>query len=318
MQALCERFVVAYGSADPSRTGINQWEAGDFCNIYWSDSWGFNAAISAVDEASLTASDIASSHIVLFGCEEDSALLARMCSDPSLPFHLPARILAESITIGEDVFAGAEYGIWMVYPNPLAPDKLVVVGHNVIGHTDGLYGILFWTRDAWSWQWPDYVVCKTDKPVRNEVTLPTDKYPGDQYMIAGHFTRDWEPPDGTTRVTQVLVEMVPASYVKGSLADAHVRATLTDETGAALTGIPHEAFRAYVDGEPRPVDFAGDPVSFEEPDPVLQPGVYEADVDISDLVVAPSNARYDLTVEVVRQVASELVVGRGRGQFEIQ
>jgi pimeloyl-ACP methyl ester carboxylesterase len=301
-RALSERFVVAYGSANPAYTSKNQSEAQELCNN-WADIWnsgqyGFHATIASVDEAALTRSDLTSAHLVIFGSEESSSLIQRMRYDPGLPFNLPADVLEDAVGLGPHSYVGSQYGIWMAYPNPLAPGRLVVVGHNVVGSTAGLTGAIFWTQEAYPWQWPEYVVFDTSRAIRNDVN--GQKYPADQYLAAGDFGQDWGAPVAGAAETRVAVS-APASVPAGT-ASVTVTVTVEDELGAPVVALPGEAFDARLDGEARAAAFSEG-----------TPGTYSPSILTSDLPAAG----YDLTVEVVRPGAAGPVVGRGRARFTV-
>ena len=309
MRALMERFVVAWGSAHAVQAvnDTNEAEAQKFCD-FWADIWnsgtyGFNSTLTPVDEAVLTGADLASANLVIFGSEESSALISEMASSPAVPFHLPVRVLEDQITLDGNVFAVPDHGIWMVHPNPLAPDRLVVLGHYISGRTDGLYDMILWTHDSWSWRWPDYVVFDTSRPARDEVSGGSARFTADQYVEWGFFDRDWAVLGSSDPRTVVDVATDLASYAYGT-ATATVTVTVEDESEALVTGLAASAFEARIDGEYRPADFIE----------TATPGVYEADVTISDLMIAG----YDLTVEVVRPAAGEPVVGIGRVRFGVQ
>ena len=112
------------------------------------------ATVTPVDEKDLSRTDLASAHLVIFGSEESSSLITEMAVSPTAPFNLPARVLEDQITLAGEVFLVPEHGVWMTYPNPLAPGRLVVLGHNVIGDTAGLTDMVFWVHEAWPWFWP--------------------------------------------------------------------------------------------------------------------------------------------------------------------
>lgn len=309
MRALTERFVVAWGSAHAVQAvnDANQAEAQKFCD-FWADIWnsgtyGFNSTLTPVDENDLTPADLAAANLVIFGSEESSALISDMASSPAVPFNLPVRVLEDQITLDGNVFAVPDHGIWMVHPNPLAPDRLVVLGHYMSGRTAGLYDMILWTHDSWPWRWPDYVVFDTSRPVRDEVSGGSARFTADQYVEWGFFDQDWAVLGSSDPRTVVDAAADQASYTYGT-ASATVSVTVEDESAALVPGLALSAFEVRIDGEYRPADFIE----------TATPGVYEADVTISDLMVAG----YDLTVEVVRPAAGEPVAGIGRVRFAIQ
>jgi hypothetical protein len=323
MRAMCDRFIVAYGSSGTApQTAQNLANAEELCKA-WTDDWtlpidtpgpyGFNAVILPVDEATLQPADIASANLVIFGSEESSAYVDQMINGGGLPFNLPVGITETQIDIDSQVFAVPDHGIWMAYPNPLAPSKLVVVGHNVVGMgTDFKWGEVLWTREAYPWMWPDYIVLDTVAAMRTD--RQGEDYTADQYVLAGSFDRDWALPGASPAETRVAV-VAPAegaSFAEGT-SSITVTVDVTDETPAIMTGLGEAAFALRVDGEALAATWVGE----------IAAGRYEFTLDVSALVhVAsadpdPAVTTYDLTIEVARPGASAPVVGIGRTRFMI-
>jgi len=300
MRALCDRFIVAYGSSgNATQTNANFYDAEDFCDA-WSDvPEGFNAVIAPVDEDDLTRADIAGANLVIFGTEESSRYIGRMCGDVSLPFNLPVQILNDQITLGGQTYAIPTYGLWMTYPNPLAPDRLVVVGRGVYD-ADAEPRKVLETQETWPWAWPDYIVFGGNG----------------QFAAAGHFDRDWSLPDSAT--PQTVVSFAAPATEGTSYADATssitVTVDVTDELAAVVMGLDEDDFALRVDGEALAV------LSW---DGEIAAGRYRCALDISDLVQItsedwdPTLTTYDLTVEVVRPGAGSPVVGIGRTRIMI-
>ena len=302
MRALCDRFIVAYGSSG-TQTAANLSDAQDFCDAWYdkeySGQYGFGAVITPVDEDDLTRADIAGADLVIFGTEESSRYIGRMCGDVSLPFNLPVQILNDRIVLGGETYPIPTYGLWMTYPNPLAPDRLVVVGRKV--YKFGLEtGEILKTQESWPWDWPDYVVFNM----------------GGGYAASGYFDRDWKLPDADAPQTDV--SFVAPATEGTSFSDATSSITVTvdvkDELGAVVTGLDQSDFALRVDGEALAV------LSW---DGEVAGGRYECSLDISALVqitsmdLDPDQTTYDLTVEVVRPGAASPVVGIGRTRFMI-
>ncbi len=326
-QALSEPFIVAYGSLNPALTAKAQNDAMQFARAWADDfdggldtigSGGYYALITPVDEALVTRADMAAANLFIFGSRESSARIAQMFEDTTLPWNLPPEIevIDDRVTFGAQVFDGAgddqRYGIWMVYPNPLAPGKLVVIGHNLVGSgVDSNWGELLWTQDSWAWKWPDYIVFDSAKTF-TVFDRQGDKYVPEQYLIAGDFDRDWRLRSGTDPRTDVAVSTDSASYTAGAGAIATVTVDVTDELSVAVTGLPGGAFEFRVDGELRAATLTGGSYTFTLP---LTGLLQYTSVDTD-----PAVTSYDLTVEAVRPHPStgKPLAGLGRGRFTIQ
>jgi len=329
LRAMAERFVVAYGSSKgvaAAETIANKEEADKLC-AFWANAWddslrppdgdglgryGFGATITSVDEADLTRADLAAANLVIFGSKESSLRVAQAFEDATLPWNLPSEIeiLEDSVTWDGQVFDGQRYGAWMVYPNPLAPGRLIVIGHNLVGASDNT----FWTQESWPWKWPDYMVIDTDAAMRDDSVYDSDNTPHapDQYVVAGNFDRDWRLRGDSEPRTDVEVLMNGAAvtdYSEG--ATATVSVAVTDELGAAVAGLPEGAFEFRVDGELRAATYTGGSYTFTLP---LAGFLWHTSADGDAALTS-----YDLTVEVVRpDGGGEPLAGLGRARFRIQ
>jgi len=72
-------------------------------------------------DTEITEQDIAESNLVLFGRPQTNYLLARIY------FRLPVRIGDHHYQIGDNEYAGDDLGLAMCYPNPLNPDRYVLI-----------------------------------------------------------------------------------------------------------------------------------------------------------------------------------------------
>jgi pimeloyl-ACP methyl ester carboxylesterase len=73
------------------------------------------------DDAKVTADDIASSNLVLFGDPGSNSLLAKVMA------KLPVQWTKTDITVGAQKFPSADHALVMIYPNPLNPQRYVVI-----------------------------------------------------------------------------------------------------------------------------------------------------------------------------------------------
>ena len=70
-------------------------------------------------DTELTDDQIRRYNLVLFGTPETNSILARIAD------QLPIKITGQGFAVGDKTFSGAEIGLVMCYPNPLAPDHYV-------------------------------------------------------------------------------------------------------------------------------------------------------------------------------------------------
>ena len=77
--------------------------------------------IRAKDDRSVSAADIANYNLVLFGDPGSNALIAKVIGG------LPIQWTKSEITVGAQTFPTADHALVLVYPNPLNPQKYVVL-----------------------------------------------------------------------------------------------------------------------------------------------------------------------------------------------
>jgi hypothetical protein len=151
----------------------------------------------------LSSGDIERSNLVLFGRPRANAVLRRIIH------RLPVEITRRGIRIGRRAVTGDDLGLRMIYPNPLNPDRYVVL---MIGHLPTRVKDM----EALPWLLPDYAVfdagCTPGRTVHpywesydaaveaGEIapeTFPEDDKPilhlPDCFLAAGLFDRYWQP-----------------------------------------------------------------------------------------------------------------------------
>lgn len=72
-------------------------------------------------DTEITEEDIRTSNLVLFGTPESNEILGRIA------IHLPIRIGDHAYKVGEDEYAADDLGLVMCYPNPLNPERYVLI-----------------------------------------------------------------------------------------------------------------------------------------------------------------------------------------------
>ena len=89
----------------------------------WRRQWRrrFQAWPPVRDDVDVTAADIAAKNLMLFGGPRANSLTARV-----MP-RLPARIENDKVVVGKREYSGKDLGLKLCYPNPLNPDRLVIL-----------------------------------------------------------------------------------------------------------------------------------------------------------------------------------------------
>ena len=73
------------------------------------------------DDAKINDNDIASSNLVLFGDPKSNAILSKIAA------KLPIQWNDKEIKVGDKTFDASHHGVILIYPNPLNPEKYVVL-----------------------------------------------------------------------------------------------------------------------------------------------------------------------------------------------
>jgi pimeloyl-ACP methyl ester carboxylesterase len=166
-------FVFVRPGGTPLNAKVGAWAAAEFAHAtkMWRDIFRGDAPVK--DAADVTADDIASRNLVLWGDPASNALLARLL--PSLPLQWDAHGL---------VFRGKKYDAAthapvLIFPNPLNPKKYIVLNSG-IDFRDEAYG----TNSLQTPKLPDFAVIDLRE-------APGPRWPG-KIVDAGFFDEAWK------------------------------------------------------------------------------------------------------------------------------
>jgi len=119
---------------------------------------------------------IANSNLVLWGDPSSNALIKKIID------KLPIRWGKDEIKVGKQTFSTSDHAVAMIFPNPLNPDRYVVLNS---GFTYREYDYLNNARQTA--KLPDWAVIDVKSP-------PTSRVPG-KVVKAGFFGEKWEVKD---------------------------------------------------------------------------------------------------------------------------
>ncbi|MGA3019602.1 MAG: hypothetical protein ABSF62_20965 [Bryobacteraceae bacterium] len=236
---LMSSFVLVYGTAGTAaQTAQNQADAQQFVTE-WNDyeegfynshdsgagsAWNLPSQnwLTAIPDTAVTPAMIASSNLRLFGDHNTNSITAQIKG------ALPLTLLDNGVSVGGRAYTGDNVRYAMIYPNPLNPNKYVVVGRGYLTEYD-IDSKADTNDERWGcnlerlpWDQPDYTVW-TYTP-RTE--LATDPYPGTTaeppltvqspdstrfrhtpatYLEAGYFDQNWQL-DSTPPVTTLSAQ----------------------------------------------------------------------------------------------------------------
>lgn len=122
--------------------------------------------------------DIARYNLVLFGTPETNSVLARLAD------KLPVRIADHDYRIGERRLTGPQLGLVLCYPNPLAPDRYVLI------YSGEYYGEKLSINHKHDLL-PDFLVFRGDRFEYDDAN---------QWVCGGFFDSAWRLAEGSTWV----------------------------------------------------------------------------------------------------------------------
>jgi len=135
----------------------------------------FRGDARVIEDKALTDADIAANNLVLWGDPTSNAVLARVLE------KLPLKWDASKVEIGGKSGEGAHHVPVLIFPNPLNPEKYVVVNS---GFTYREYDYLNNARQVP--KLPDWALIDIDTP-------PNARHPG-KVVAGGFFGEEWETP----------------------------------------------------------------------------------------------------------------------------
>ena len=118
--AFLERFLLVIGASgdDDEAKRVNEEQAKKVAE-HWA-RWAQGTARIKYDYE-VTEEDIAQSNLVLFGGPSSNKIAAQVNA------RLPIRIERDAVVVGQRRFAGPDVGVKLIYPNPLNPERYVVL-----------------------------------------------------------------------------------------------------------------------------------------------------------------------------------------------
>jgi len=178
--AFLDSFVLVRGTTSP-----DEWErevirreaearARDWERLY-------NCRPRVRDDTAITDDDIKSHHLILYGGPAANAITARVAP------KLPITIDRDRIRVGGKSFQGADVGVKLCYPNPLNPERYVVVfaalSPDALGQINNRFGNWFGWGPYDNYDWFDYGVFDSR-------TLSPESF-----LCVGFFDQAWELDD---------------------------------------------------------------------------------------------------------------------------
>jgi hypothetical protein len=171
--AFMDSFLIVRPTGKPLNEKVGSWVEAEMKRAiaHWRSQFRGEARVK--DDNDVTEADIASHHLVLWGDPSSNKMLAKITS------QLPIRWNADKVQVGKDSFDSSHHAPVLIYPNPLNPQRYVVLNS---GFTFRDYDYLNNARQVS--KLPDYAVIDLRTP-------PNSRFPG-AVATAGFFDEEWK------------------------------------------------------------------------------------------------------------------------------
>ena len=171
--AFMDSFVFVKPSGACRNEPVDKWVKSEFDHAvtHWRQQMRGDAVVTLDTE--ITDRDIASSNLVLWGDSQANKVLAKIAD------KLPIRWTVESIAAGDQTFDAGQHALIAIYPNPLNPEKYVVLNSSF---TYREYDYLNNARQVS--KLPDWAIVDVRTP-------PNSRFPG-KVVAADFFDERWQ------------------------------------------------------------------------------------------------------------------------------
>jgi pimeloyl-ACP methyl ester carboxylesterase len=165
--AFTDGFLVVRGSGQPWNENVHSYTGQRFDSFRSEFAKWMRGDIRVKNDTAVSATDIANYNLVLFGDPGSNSLIAKIIG------RLPIQWTKSDITVGSQQFPSADHAVVLIYPNPLNPQKYVVLN---TGQTFSANRITSGTEAVFFPRLGDYAVLTT----------------GGATKTAGFFDESWK------------------------------------------------------------------------------------------------------------------------------
>ncbi len=170
--AFLDSFVFVTPTGTPIAPGVAKWVESEQARAITEWRRHFRGDAQVRKDSEISDADIAASNLILWGDPGSNKILARIAD------KLPIKWTADGVIVGDKRFAAATHAPILIFPNPLNPNKYVVLNSSF---TFREFDYLNNARQIP--KLPDYAVVDTTTP-------PDFRYPG-KIVLAGFFNESW-------------------------------------------------------------------------------------------------------------------------------
>ncbi len=173
--ALLDSFLFVSPSGTSAHSAVETWVHAelDHAIVHWRQQMRGDARVKV--DTDVTDDDIAQHNLILWGDPKSNAILGRIAD------QLPISWTADTVQVGDKTFDATHHAPVLIYPNPLNPERYVVLNSSF---TYREYDYLNNARQTP--KLPDWAVVDLREP-------PGTRWPG-KIVAAGFFGESWELP----------------------------------------------------------------------------------------------------------------------------
>jgi hypothetical protein len=171
--AFMDSFLFVRPTRQPLNSVVGQWANSElaYATSLWRDV--FRGDVPVKDDTALTDTDIRSRNLVLWGDPSSNAVLARIIK------RLPMQWNARKLVVRGQSYDAAHHAPVLIFPNPLNPQRYVVLNSGIDFRSDGYGNNALQTPKL-----PDWSVIDLREPAG-------PRWPG-RVANAGFFNEDWK------------------------------------------------------------------------------------------------------------------------------
>ena len=171
--AFLDAFLIVKPTGQPMNAATGKWADRELNHATTEWRKIFRGEAPTKNDTEITGADIASHNLILFGDPSSNAILKKIAD------QLPIKWTPNAIALGDRTFPADRHALITIYPNPLNPQKYVVLNSGfTFRQTDHK------TNSRQVAKLPDYAVIELTTP-------PDDKAPG-AIPAAGFFDEHWK------------------------------------------------------------------------------------------------------------------------------
>jgi hypothetical protein len=171
--AFMDAFVFVRPTGTPMHPATGAWVSSELASArqLWHDV--FRGEVPFIDDSAITPADIANKNLILWGDPSSNRFLAKI-----LP-QLPLQWTSTTLTFRGKTYDSTTHAPILVFPNPLNPNRYIVINSGIDFRADGYGNNAFQTPKL-----PDWAVADLTVP-------PGPRWPG-KIADAGFFDEAWK------------------------------------------------------------------------------------------------------------------------------